>query len=164
MGLGLTQFLVENISLPAEVEAALDKRSSMSVLGNLDQYTKFQSAEAIRDAAQNPGGAAGAGIGFGAGIALGNQMAGAMVGGAHANPVTSTTMAPPLPLQVTYFAALGGLQAGPFDMATLSAKIRGGEITKATLLWKSGMANWTAADAVAEVAPLFNAVPPPLPL
>ena len=164
MGLGLTQFLVENISLPPEVEAALDKRSSMSVLGNLDQYTKFQSAEAIRDAAQNPGGAAGAGIGLGAGIALGNQMAGAMVGGAQSNPVTSTAMAPPLPLQVTYYAALDGQQAGPFDLATLSAKIHGGEITKATLLWKSGMANWTAAEAVADVAPLLAAVPPPLPL
>ena len=164
MGLGLTQFLVENISLPPEVEAALDKRSSMSVLGNLDQYTKFQSAEAIRDAAKNPGGAAGAGIGLGAGIALGNQMAGAMVGGASANPVTSTAMAPPLPLQVTYFAALGGQQAGPFDLATLGAKIHSGEITKATLLWKSGMANWTAAEAVADVAPLLAAVPPPLPL
>ncbi len=164
MGLGLTQFLVENISLPPEVEAALDKRSSMSVLGNLDQYTKFQSAEAIRDAAQNPGGAAGAGIGFGAGIALGNQMAGAMVGGAQSNPVTSTPMAPPLPLQVTYFVALGGQQTGPFDLATLGAKIHGGEITKATLLWKSGMANWTAAEAVADIAPLLAAVPPPLPL
>ena len=163
MGLGLTQFLVENISLPPEVEAALDKRSSMNVLGNLDQYTKFQSAEAIRDAAKNPGGAAGAGIGFGAGIALGNQMAGAMVGGANANPVTSTALPPPLPLAVTYFAAIGGQQAGPFDLATLGAKIRGGEITKATLLWKAGMPNWMAAEAVIDVAPLFAAVPPPLP-
>jgi len=163
MGLGLTQFLVENISLPPEVEAALDKRSSMSVLGNLDQYTKFQSAEAIRDAAQNPGGAAGAGIGFGAGVALGNQMAGAMVGGANANPVTSTAMPPPLPLAVTYFAALGGQQAGPFDLAALSAKIGTGEVTKATLLWKAGMPNWMAAEAVIDVAPLFASVPPPLP-
>ncbi len=163
MGLGLTQFLVENLSLPPEVEAALDKRSSMSVLGNLDQYTKYQSAEAIRDAAQNPGGAAGAGIGLGAGIALGNQMAGAMVGGAGANPVTSTTLPPPLPLAVTYYAALGGRQAGPFDLAALGAKIHSGEVTKATLLWKAGMPNWMAAESVADVAVLFAAVPPPLP-
>ncbi len=56
MGLGLTQFFVENLSLPPEVEAALDKRSSMSVLGNLDQYTKFQAAEAIRAPPRTPGG------------------------------------------------------------------------------------------------------------
>src|SRR2546421_932777 len=75
MGVSLTQFFVENISLPPEVEAALDKRSEMGVLGNLDQYTKFQTAEAIRDAAQNPGGVAGLGAGIGAGVAVGQQMA-----------------------------------------------------------------------------------------
>jgi membrane protease subunit (stomatin/prohibitin family) len=48
MGVTLTQFFVENISLPPEVEAALDKRAQMSVLGNLDQYTKLQTADAIR--------------------------------------------------------------------------------------------------------------------
>ena len=80
MGITLTQFFVENISLPPEVEAALDKRSQMSVLGNLDQYAKFQSAEAMRDAAQNPsgGGAAGIGVGLGAGAAMGQAMAGAL--------------------------------------------------------------------------------------
>src|SRR5262249_37669176 len=51
MGLAITQFYVENISLPPEVEAALDTRTKMGVLGNLDQYTKFQTAEAIKDAA-----------------------------------------------------------------------------------------------------------------
>src|SRR5262249_45342707 len=82
MGVTLTQFFVENISLPPEVEAALDKRSQMGILGNLDQYAKFQSAEAIRDAAQNAGGAAGLGAGLGAGMAVGNQMANAFAQGA----------------------------------------------------------------------------------
>src|SRR5919199_3662817 len=78
MGVTLTQFFVENISLPPEVEKALDKRSQMGILGNLDQYTKFQTAEAIRDAANNPGGLAGLGAGIGAGVAVGQQMAGAV--------------------------------------------------------------------------------------
>ena len=65
MGVTLTQFFVENISLPPEVEQALDKRTQMGVLGDLDQYTKFQTAEAIRDAAKNPGGMAGWGPGWG---------------------------------------------------------------------------------------------------
>lgn len=74
-GLTLTSFIIENISLPKEVEEAMDKRTSMGVLGNLDQYTKFQAAEAIRDAAQNEGGGlAQAGVGLGAGAALGNIM------------------------------------------------------------------------------------------
>lgn len=154
MGVGLTQFYVENVSLPPEVEAALDKRSQMGVLGNLDQYTKFQSAEAIRDAAQNEGGAAGAGIGLGAGIALGQQMTGALAAGAAP---------PPLPAAMQFHVAIDGQQAGPFDLAALQAKVTGGQVTRASLVWKPGMAAWAVADGVPELAPLFAAVPPPLP-
>ncbi|HXG86594.1 MAG TPA: SPFH domain-containing protein [Pyrinomonadaceae bacterium] len=80
-GLEVTKFYVENISLPEEVEKALDKRSSMGALGNADQYMKFQAADALRDAAQNEGGGAGLGAGLGAGFAVGNQMANAFGGG-----------------------------------------------------------------------------------
>jgi membrane protease subunit (stomatin/prohibitin family) len=78
LGLELTKFVVENISLPAEVEAAMDKRTSMGVLGDMGKYTQFEAAQAMRDAAQNPGGGAGLGAGLGAGFAVGNVMAGAM--------------------------------------------------------------------------------------
>jgi len=77
-GLQLTKFLVENISLPQEVEAAMDKRTSMGVIGDVGRYTQFQAADAMRDAAQNQSGGAGTGAGLGAGFALGNAMAGAM--------------------------------------------------------------------------------------
>src|SRR6185295_12048262 len=77
-GLELTKFVIENISLPPEVEAAMDKRTSMGVIGDVNRYAQFQAADAMRDAAQNPGGGAGAGMGLGAGFALGNAMAGAM--------------------------------------------------------------------------------------
>ncbi|MTI47043.1 SPFH domain-containing protein [Sporosalibacterium faouarense] len=73
-GFSMTSFYIENISLPEEVEKVMDKRTSMGVLGNLNQYTQYQSAEAIRDAAQNENGMAGAGVGFGAGAAIGNMM------------------------------------------------------------------------------------------
>jgi membrane protease subunit (stomatin/prohibitin family) len=78
LGLELTKFVIENISLPQEVEAAMDKRTSMGVIGDVGRYTQFQAADAMRDAAQNPGGAAGTGVGLGAGFAMGNAMAGAM--------------------------------------------------------------------------------------
>ncbi|MDR1439472.1 MAG: SPFH domain-containing protein [Clostridiales bacterium] len=92
IGLKLTAVLVENISLPESVEKVLDQRTSMGVIGAaMPQYAQYQSVEAMRDAAKNPGGAAGAGVGFGAGAALGNMMGGAMNGamggqqaGAHA--------------------------------------------------------------------------------
>lgn len=77
-GFELTKFVVENISLPAEVEAAMDKRTSMGVIGDVGRYAQFQAADAMRDAAQNTGGGAGTGAGLGAGFAIGNAMAGAM--------------------------------------------------------------------------------------
>ena len=77
-GLELTKFVIENISLPQEVEAAMDKRTSMGVIGDVGRYTQFQAADAMRDAAQNPSGGAGTGVGLGAGFAMGNAMAGAM--------------------------------------------------------------------------------------
>lgn len=76
-GLEVTKFYVENISLPPEVEAAMDKRASMGALGNVQTYAQFQAADAMRDAAQNEGGGAGLGAGLGAGFAVGNQMANA---------------------------------------------------------------------------------------
>jgi membrane protease subunit (stomatin/prohibitin family) len=76
-GLEVTKFYIENISLPPEVEAALDKRSSMGALGDANRYMQFQAADALRDAAQNEGGGAGLGAGLGAGFAVGGQMANA---------------------------------------------------------------------------------------
>lgn len=158
IGLQLTAMLVENISLPPEVEQALDRRSSMGVIGNLDQYTKYQAAEAMRDAAKNPG-AAGAVIGMG----MGNMMGG-MIGGqmASAQQSPAAAMPPPLPAQAMFFVAINNVQSGPFDVNTIRAKAGSGEIKPDTLVWKHGMASWTPAKDVAELAPLM-ATPPPLP-
>jgi membrane protease subunit (stomatin/prohibitin family) len=173
MGVTLTQFFVENISLPPEVEAALDKRSQMAVLGNLDQYAKFQTAEAIRDAAQNPGGMGGIGAGLGAGVAVGQQMGAALGSAAGAPgvvtpshttpPASGGTAPPPLPGAVSFHAAIDGNPAGPFDMATLAAHAKSGKLTRSTLVWKTGMATWVAAGTIDELKPLFADVPPPLP-
>jgi membrane protease subunit (stomatin/prohibitin family) len=77
-GLTLSRFMISNISVPPEVEAALDKRSQMGAIGDLDRFTKFQVANSIPDAARNEGGAAGMGMGMGAGAIFGAQMAGSM--------------------------------------------------------------------------------------
>ena len=80
LGLKLETFVIENISLPQEVEAAMDKRTSMGVVGDLNKYTQFQAAEAMRDAASNEGGSAGMGAGLGAGMAMGQMMQNAFQG------------------------------------------------------------------------------------
>ncbi|HEY5583485.1 MAG TPA: SPFH domain-containing protein [Ruminiclostridium sp.] len=75
-GLSLVSLVIENISLPEDVEKVLDKRTSMGIIGDsLNQYTRYQAAEAIRDAAQNTSGAAGVGVGLGAGMGIGNMFA-----------------------------------------------------------------------------------------
>ncbi|WP_339250433.1 SPFH domain-containing protein [Sporosarcina sp. FSL W8-0480] len=77
-GFEITSLYIENLSLPKEVEQAMDKRTTMGVLGNMNTYTQYQAAEAIRDAAQNEGGGmAATGAGIGAGAAIGNIMANA---------------------------------------------------------------------------------------
>ncbi|CAN5343443.1 hypothetical protein BH10ACI2_BH10ACI2_08410 [soil metagenome] len=86
-GLEVTKFYVENVSVPEEVQAAINKRASMGALGDAQTYMQFQAADALRDAAQNEGGGAGLGAGLGAGFAVGGQMAnvfGQQAGGAAA--------------------------------------------------------------------------------
>lgn len=78
MGIEITKFLVENISLPPAVEKILDKRSEMAILGNMQQYAAYQMANAIPDAARTPNSMAGAGMGLAAGMGMGGQMAGMM--------------------------------------------------------------------------------------
>lgn len=91
-GIEATIVNIENISLPKEVEEAMDKRTSMGVLGDLTRYAQYQTAEAIREAARNEGGGmASAGVGLGAGAALGQMMA----QGLHQQPQPPGT--PPQP-------------------------------------------------------------------
>ena len=160
-GLEVTTFLVENISLPEEVEKALDKRTSMGVIGNLSAYTQFQAANAIEAAASNPGGSAAAdGMGMGMGFAMAQQMANAF---GQQGQAGAGQAPPPLPAQAQYFAAIDGKQAGPFGMDALRQAVAGGQVTRETLVWKQGMAAWMPVSQVPELEPLFGAAPPPLP-
>lgn len=85
-GLKLCTFFVQSITLPEELQKQLDKQSSVSLVGDLQKYATFQAAEAIGDAAKNPGGLAGAGVSLGAGAAIGQAFANAsgLGGGAAA--------------------------------------------------------------------------------
>ena len=157
LGLALTSFLIENISLPPEVEAALDQRTKMGVLGDLNKYTQYRTAEAIGDAAKNPSGMGGLGAGIAAGQAMSDQMRNAM------NQQSAPPAPPPIPQSATYHVALNGQQQGPWDLNTLAQKAREGALTRTTLVWKPGMPNWTPADQVPDLANLFASMPPPLP-
>ena len=74
-GLTLDTFVVENLSLPEELQKVLDQRISMNVLGDMGKFTQYQVAQAIPIAAANEGGGAvGVGAGLGAGVAMGQAM------------------------------------------------------------------------------------------
>lgn len=73
-GIELIKFLVASITLPENVEEALDKRSSMTIIGDMSKFTQFQVAESMEAAANNPGGGASEGIGMGMGFGMANAM------------------------------------------------------------------------------------------
>lgn len=91
-GIEMASFIIENVSLPPEVEQAIDKRSSMAAVGNLNDYVKFQMAEAM--AKGEGGGMANTAAQLGAGLAMGQQMMAAM-GAPQTIPAAATP--PPLP-------------------------------------------------------------------
>ncbi|MBN2506566.1 MAG: SPFH domain-containing protein [Verrucomicrobia bacterium] len=93
-GLEIPAFIVENVSLPPEVEQAIDKRSSMAAIGNLNDYVKFQMAESMTRGGGEAGSMAGTGAGLGAGLAMGQQMMAAMAAGPSAPPPAGPAAAP----------------------------------------------------------------------
>jgi membrane protease subunit (stomatin/prohibitin family) len=160
-GLKLTKFVIQNVSVPEEIQEIRKQRMKMKMLG-VANYQQLAAADAMLAAANNPsGGAAGVGVGVGAGYMMGQQMMGAFAQPQQQQQAQAAP--PPLPQQAQYFAAVGGAQAGPFDLGALRQQIGSGSITRDTLVWKQGMAAWTKAGEVAEVASLFGAAPPPLP-
>lgn len=161
-GLDLTKLLVENISLPPAVEEALDKRTSMGVVGNLAAYTQFNIADSIPDAAKNPGGLAAAGAGVGIGMAMAGPLSQAIAGQKPAESEPAGTP-PPIPGAAMYFVAIEGKQTGPFDMQALYSQAASGRLMRQTLVWTKGMDQWTQAGQVPALAGIFSSVPPPIP-
>jgi membrane protease subunit (stomatin/prohibitin family) len=152
IGVAILNFNIENVSVPPEVEEAIDKRSSIGVVGNLGAYTQYQAANAMEAAAQNPGGMGSAGVGIGLGAAMGQ-----MIGQA------SQPGPPPIPVTKAYHIAINGQQAGPYSAGDLQGMITAGHLNRQTLVWTQGMANWLPAEQVPDLANMFAAAPPPLP-
>jgi membrane protease subunit (stomatin/prohibitin family) len=161
-GLDIPQLFIVNISLPEEVEKALDTRTSMGVIGDMNKFQQFQMGKAMLASAENPAGGAGEAMGLGAGFAMGQRMMQSM-GAAGAVPATAAGP-PPLPGDAAWHYALGGQSIGPASTSQVAAAIAAGQITAATLVWTNGLASWQPAGQVPELATLFRpAAPPPLP-
>jgi membrane protease subunit (stomatin/prohibitin family) len=150
-GLDIPHLYIVNISLPAEVEKALDARSSMSVIGDLSRYQAYQIGQSIPLAAQSPaGGLAGAGVGVGMGMAVAGHFGGA------------AAAAPPPPPQTVWHLAEQDRAVGPFTLAQLAEAAATGRLRRDSPVWKPGMSEWSVAAQVPELAALLERTPPPL--
>jgi membrane protease subunit (stomatin/prohibitin family) len=166
-GLTLTDFTISNISLPEAVEKALDDRTKMGVLGNLNAYTQLKAADAIGVAAANTGlGGAGIGmgVGFGMGNMMGNQMAGAQGGGAF-NPqqgLQPGAAAPPPPPGTETYHYSGQTGQAQLSAAEIIERIQGDPSGKHDV-WQAGWDGWKSWSDVPAIASKMPPAPPPPP-
>jgi len=158
-GLDIPQLFIVNVSFPEAVEKALDTRTSMGVVGDMNKFQQYQMGNAMMAAANNPGGGGSEGLGLGMGLAMAQRMT-QMATAPVAQPVSAP---PPLPNASTWHAAIGGQSSGPYPLAQIQTAIQAGQIDRTTLVWSVGMSNWQPAGEVAQTAGLFAAAPPPLP-
>ncbi|WP_375280388.1 SPFH domain-containing protein [Pseudooctadecabacter sp.] len=155
-GITIPEFYIENISLPPEVEKALDTRTSRGLTGDLDAHMKYAAAEALRQGGEASG-AMGVGMGAGMGMAMAQQMA---------NPwarAAAPAAPPPPPVEHVWHIAENGETKGPFSKARMGQMAAAGELTRQTLVWTQGQDGWMTADEVQELAQLFTVMPPPPP-
>lgn len=166
-GLDCPALFIVNISLPEAVEKALDTRTSMGVIGDLNRFQQYQMGQAMTAAAEGGGGGGAAdGLGLGLGVAMaGRMMPGAMPQAAAA-PAAQTVPAqvpPPAPASVAWYVAKDGNTHGPFTPDQLRAGIASGEMTGESLVWSGGMSGWSLAKDVPAVASMMSAATPPPP-
>ncbi len=90
LGLELDQFVVENVSLPEELQKVFDQRIGMNMVGDLGRYTLYSAAESLDLSAANTSGAAGMGMGLGAGAAVAQVLSNALKPVTRAPPATAT--------------------------------------------------------------------------
>ena len=165
-GLDVPQLYIVNISVPDQVEQALDARSSMEIVGDVERYQRYQVGAATPVAASNPsGGVAGAGVGLGMGMAyVGAASSAPGVGGTGAGPTRAPLpLIPPTP-QVDlaiWHLVTAGRATGPLTLAQVREAIAAGQVTVESQAWAPGMGNWAPVGSIPTLAPLFIPPPPP---
>jgi excisionase family DNA binding protein len=132
-GLEITSFILENVSVPPEVEQAIDKRSSMAAVGNLNDYVKFQLAQSMTQPGEGGSGMANTAAQLGAGLAMGQQMMQAMgaaqtTPGAVPPPLSAVAPAPPVIGTPELLSPADAARALGVTEADVMATIQSGEL------------------------------------
>ena len=162
----MPNFVIENISLPPEVEEALDKRTSMGIVssgtvGSMASFQQFQAGQAM-EAAADGGGERRRRDRHGA-RAVGRQRDSAArpAGARPAARAAPASGPPPLP---GWYLGNGGAQTGPYDDAALAGQVAAGTLTpRHAHLARRAWPAWEPASSVPDVAKHLGATPPPLP-
>lgn len=163
-GLEVPALFLVNISLPAAVEKALDTRTSMGVLGDMQRYQQYQMGSAMAAAAGNPaGGGAAAGMGLGLGMAMAQQVMPRAAGNALAPAAAGIAAPPAVPQGPLFHVSQGGQAQGPFAVSQLGQQIAQGALPPTTLVWAPGMSGWLPVGQVPALAGYFQPPPPPIP-
>lgn len=158
-GLDVPALYIANISFPEEVEKAFDAKSSMNVIGDMGRYQAYQLGHSMPIAAASGGGA-----GDVLGIGMGLAMAGGLQGGMQqAGGQPRQQAPPPLPGAPSFYVAVGGQQHGPYTPQQVAQAMAQGQVGADTLVWTQGMAQWTPAGQVPQIARAGGEGPPPLP-
>ncbi|WP_430968201.1 SPFH domain-containing protein [Spongiimicrobium sp. 2-473A-2-J] len=166
VGIELEKFYIENVSMPEDLKKEIFEYSRLDKL-DMSKLSQFKAAKAMEAAAKNEGGTAGAGMGMGMGFVLAQQMGGMMTQQHTQQPFSPPqggSAPPPIPLQVLYHYAVNGQQLGPVSLDKLKELFANRTINRDSLIWKQGMANWTALKDVEDLKSfLGGSTPPPLP-
>ena len=168
-GVRITNFNISSLNFDKEdenVKKILDSQSEASKR-RMEGYTYQQERQldVMETAAGNEGGAGqmmgagmGLGMGFGIGGAFGQQM-GNMAGVMQ----TQNVQVPPPPVPIVYHVLINNAQY-QYDLSIIGQQIQSGQITRDTLVWKTGMAQWAKAGDCVDLQTLFGATPPPPPI
>jgi membrane protease subunit (stomatin/prohibitin family) len=156
-GLSIPQLFIVNISLPEAVEKALDTRTSMGVIGDMNKFQQYSMGEAMRESASHGGG--GDGVGLGLGVAMAGRMM--TTPGLGMNAPMNMPPAPPPP--PAWHVAVNGQSQGPYAPEQIQQSIAAGRVTGKTLLWAPQLSGWTAAEQIPEWASFFQRLTPPPP-
>lgn len=171
-GVAAPSFWIENVSLPPEVEQALDRRAAMGVVGDLKKYAQFQAAEALRASADAPQGGGGMAMGasIGVGAAMGRMLDQAFQPSAQTAPPPEPALQPPplaaapppLPgaARAPWHVALDGAAAGPMSAVEIGRLLSEGRIDAEALVWRAGMTDWAPLRETRELAAALRALPP----
>jgi membrane protease subunit (stomatin/prohibitin family) len=164
-----TDIEIENLSEMARINR---KDAELGVEGkNFAVHQLNQQTDVLKTAAQNLGQMSNVNLGDGSGVNAAGLMFGMGIGGAMGqqvggmmNNLNNTSTPPPPPPQNVFHISLNGQQAGPYSLEQLKQLAITNQFTQLHFIWKPGMPGWELASSHAELAVIFNSIPPPPPM